>query len=378
MCSLSLTSSMTNEQVGGTAPIRLNHAPSARLHEVDPINDPRWEKFVCRHRYGSLFHSAAWLGALHETYGYRPVAFTRSTPDQVLTNGFVFCEIDSWLTGRRLVSVPFSDYCESLCSNQDDLPFFVGKLKDLLRNGRWRYIEFRTAEQSDRIANLAQLSAEYTLHRLDLGPDLATILANFHHSSIQRKIKRAEREGIDYEEGASESLLNAFYPLLVTTRQRHRVPPQPKKWFRSLIDRFGGDLKIRIASQKGRPLACMLTIRYKDEMYYKYGGSDGRFNHLGGMQYLYWQAIQDAKQLDLQTFDLGRSDMDQPGLITFKNRWGAQVSSLKYYRFPRTEPTVHFFEPRTGLGRRALGSVFAWAPARVLPALGAALYKHVG
>ncbi len=39
---------------------------------------------------------------------------TTCAPDAPLTDGVVFCEVDSWLTGRRLVSLPFSDHCEPL------------------------------------------------------------------------------------------------------------------------------------------------------------------------------------------------------------------------------------------------------------------------
>jgi len=41
-----------------------------------------------------------------------------------------------------------------------------------------------------------------------------------------------------------------------------------------------------------------LTIRYKDTLVYKYGGSDVSYNRLGGMHLLYWNSIQDAKRWD--------------------------------------------------------------------------------
>ena len=42
------------------------------------------------------------------------VVYTTSPPSLPLSNGIVLCEINSWLTGRRMVSVPFSDHCEPL------------------------------------------------------------------------------------------------------------------------------------------------------------------------------------------------------------------------------------------------------------------------
>src|SRR5215467_14482639 len=87
----------------------------AGCYQLDPIKDLRWAALVEKHPHASVFHSVAWLQALRNTYGYEPVVFTTSPPHAELTNAMVFCRIESWLTGRRLVSLPFSDHCEPLC-----------------------------------------------------------------------------------------------------------------------------------------------------------------------------------------------------------------------------------------------------------------------
>ena len=51
--------------------------------------------------------------------GYQPVAFTTCAPAAELRNAVVFCEIQSWLTGSRLVSLPFSDHCDPLVDDRD-------------------------------------------------------------------------------------------------------------------------------------------------------------------------------------------------------------------------------------------------------------------
>lgn len=348
------------------------------LYEIDPLADIRWSELVQWHPRGSLFHSTAWLKALQQTYGYKPIAFTTSTPSQPLQNGLLFCEVRSWITGCRLVSVPFSDYCDVLSEEDGTAAFCAERLMDISRNRGWRYVELRPTAFTDQVGHLAQPCTTYTLHRVDLRPDIDEIFGSFHQSSIQRKIRRAERELLGYEEGLNDMLLDEFYRLLALTRRRHRVPPQPKTWFRNLIANFGADLKIRIASHKGRAVAGIITIHHKDFMYYKYGASEPGFNNLGSMHYLYWHAIQDAKRLQLRTFDLGRSDMDQPGLITFKSRWGAKISSLKYYRIACSRSAAHCFEPRTAWRKRVAGSIFARTPAVILSAIGTGLYKHIG
>jgi len=350
-----------------------------RVYLIDPLKDPRWEDLLARSPSASLFHSAAWLEALRRTYGYACTAYTTSAPGEPLENGLPFCRIQSWLTGRRLVSLPFSDHCAPLVEKNGDLRDLVSALQEECRKKRWRYIEMRPLESLEAASQLVRSVATYTLHRLDLLPDLETIFGRFHRDSIQRKIRRAEREGLTYEEGTSESIFENFYRLLVVTRRRHRVPPQPREWFRNLADCFGDALKIRIAWHHNQPVAGMLTIRYRETLVYKYGGSDAQFNNLGGMHLLYWRSIQDAKKSGLRVFDLGRSDADQAGLITFKSRWGAAQSKLTYWRLTPSGNSVHIFDPAVRTWRtRVAKKVFSRAPARVLTALGTILYKHIG
>ena len=90
----------------------------------------------------------------------------------------------------------------------------------------------------------------------------------------------------------------------------------------------------------------MLTLRYKDTLVYKNGGSDSRFHNLGAMHLLYWESIRDAKNLGLRTFDLGRTDAEQAGLIKFKSRWGAKQSTLTYTRFVIKGHSRHIFDQK--------------------------------
>ena len=67
---------------------------------------------------------------------------------------------------------------------------------------------------------------------------------------------------MEYREGTLD-LLDDFYCLLVITRRRHHVPPQPIAWYRNLIACFGDALKIRMAFKDGHAIAGMLTLRYQ-------------------------------------------------------------------------------------------------------------------
>ena len=90
------------------------------LHEINPLEDPRWRRFVENHPRSTVFHSFEWLEALRRTYGYEPIAVTTCPPHSELLNAAVFCRVESILTGRRLVSLPFSDHCDVLEGAPED------------------------------------------------------------------------------------------------------------------------------------------------------------------------------------------------------------------------------------------------------------------
>src|SRR5262245_54574468 len=110
-------------------------------HEIDPLRDPRWTAFVASHPFSSIFHTKEWLEALQRTYRYIPIAFTTSAEDKPLANGIVFCKVNSWLTGSKLVSLPFSDHCEPLVMDQVGL---WESLRAVAETGRsFKYTEIR-------------------------------------------------------------------------------------------------------------------------------------------------------------------------------------------------------------------------------------------
>ncbi len=342
----------------------------------DPAEDPQWSSLVGRHPAASVFHSAGWLRALRQPYGYRRFVVTLSR-GSTIENGVVACRVDGW-PSRRLVSLPFSDHCAPLLQKPGDLAEIVPHLIKMAGEGGPANVELRLRDsagssfESTAAGCGLRPGGQYALHRLDLRPEDEEIFQRFHHSA-QRAVRRAEREGLTYEAGTSERLLGTFYRLLRMTRRRHGLPPQPIEWFRSLLANLGDGISIHVASKAGEPVASILTLSFKKIVYYKYGGSDAAFHRMGGMPFLFWRVIRDARAGGFEELDLGRSDLDQPGLIAFKDHLGATRSTMTYYCYPA---------PRRAAGhgwmsRLARGTV-AYLPDAALDLAGKLIYRRLG
>ena len=92
---------------------------------------------------------------------------------------------------------------------------------------------------NETVDPMFQESSVFYWHKLLLDPDIDTIFHGFHKSCVQRKIRRAIRERLEYTEGRSDRLIRQFHKLLILTQQRHCLPPQPIAWFQNLSDCLG-------------------------------------------------------------------------------------------------------------------------------------------
>ena len=372
------TQSHSHESRGQAPPSAAVPVPLLRsntvIYDIDPLRDTRWTELTARHPQASVFHTSGWLRALQATYGYEPVAFTTSAPNEDLTNAVLFCAVRSWLTGSRLVSLPFSDHCEPLVEHIDQFRSFCVYAESLRKKDQWKYVEIRSANSLLDFGSGFSESKTYCLHRLDLRPSLDALHKGFSKKGVQHRIVRAERESLTYEAGRSESLVQQLFGLLMLTRIRHHIPPQPIEWFRNLVACMGDDMCIRIASKAGRPVAGILTISHGKKVVYKYSGSDTRFNNLGGTPMLLWQVIKEAKEVGVEEFDFGRSDLDNPGLIAFKEHWSAVNSTLTTWRAPAATASSSLDQVKGWLAKEG----FARLPDSALTLAGRLLYRHIG
>jgi Acetyltransferase (GNAT) domain len=347
------------------------------VRTLDPLEDSGWDELVARHPRSSVFHHRGWLEALARTYGYRPAVVTTSSPNSELKNGLLFCQIDSWLTGSRLVSLPFSDHCEPLCDSPEEMISLAGGCQTFLDKGRRRYLEVRPiSEKLGRTCSEAGFRpvGHYFLHVMDLRPDLETLFLSFDKDSVRRRIRRAERAGLVEKCGTSTDLLREFYRLFVITRGRHNLPPPPFSWFQNLVQCQEKMLEMRVAYHNGSAVAAILTLQFRETGYFKYGCSDAQFNKFGATPWLLWRAIVAAKGNGAVAFDLGRTQQDNTGLLAFKDHWVRDHQRLTYWRFPGGPSG----DGADGWKLKIAKRVFSCMPSRLLATSGKLIYRHIG
>ena len=200
------------------------------FQRVSPLDDPEWDTKLTASSSASFFHSAAWARVLLDTYNFLPTYFIHGEGD-----GFhsllPVMEVDSRFTGKRGISLPFTDECEPLSSEGDSFRGLFDEVLDYGRTRGWRYLELRGGKT---LFGDVPASTSFLGHWLDLEKTEAVLWAQLS-SSAKRAIKKAEHQrDLNIEFSNNLEAVHTFYDLLCQTRRRHGVPTQPFQFFEQI------------------------------------------------------------------------------------------------------------------------------------------------
>ena len=90
------------------------------INYLDPTKTKNWDELILSFPSYSFFHSSDWAKVLQETYNFKP-HYLKLTESEKIKAVIPLMEVDSFITGRRAISLPFSDFCEPLVSSDVNL-----------------------------------------------------------------------------------------------------------------------------------------------------------------------------------------------------------------------------------------------------------------
>lgn len=337
---------------------------------TDPTRFPSWDDLLLTHPDYCFFHTSAWARVLHESYGYRPLYFTDTTNGQLKTL-VPMMEVRSLITGKRGVSLPFTDMCPIIVPDTRTFDDIFDLAREHGKKSGWKYIEFRGAEA--HLRNEPASSTYYT-HELDLGEAPDRVLARFRNST-KRNIKKAIKQGVVAELSSSLESVREFYHLNCITRRRHGLPPQPFRFFRELHEHVLSKGKgfVCLGRYGGRPIAGVIFLILGQKAVYKYGASDMKYQQLRANNLVMWEAIKGCIEKGCNRLNLGRTEPGNDGLLQFKRGWGSQERPMKYYRYDLREDR---FVEHGGPFKESY-NIVKRMPLWLLSFAGSLFYKHV-
>ena len=342
------------------------------LDIVDPVRCREWNEFLLSSDDYSIFHTANWARILNESYGFIPRYFSSSEGGK-LSALVPVMEVRSFLTGCRGVSLPFSDFCEPILPPGASVGALTRYLAGYGRSAGWEYIELRGDRgQSDSTPSYRH----YYTHTIDLSCGEEQLYGNLRDST-RRNIAKAMKERVSVKSGTSREFVDSFYRLNCLTRKQHGVPPQPHVFFEKLHEHIvsRGMGTVFLAELNGTCIAGVVLLYYGAKALYKFGASDREYQHLRANNLVMWWAILNCCRNGYRQFSFGRTEPENDGLRQFKNGWGVDERTIKYYRYNIRDDR---YMADDGSGSRNYASLISKLPLSLLKLTGKCLYRHMG
>jgi hypothetical protein len=326
---------------------------------------------LLEHEDASFFHTSAWARVLSESYNYKPLYFT-SVENGKIVSLIPLMEVKSFLTGKRGVSLPFTDHCPPICNDSVKLEEILNRIIEYGKNAGWKHIDLRG---DNDYLNAKPASASFYVHSLDLSQGKEKIFSGFRDST-KRNIKRARKENFDVELSNSWESIESFYRLNCETRKYHGLPPQPRYFFQKIFEQIivQDTGFVALAYLQRKAIAGAVYFHFGNQAIYKYGASDRKYLNLRPNNLIMWKAIEWFAEKDFESFSFGRTESENDGLLQFKRGWGAKETNLNYYKYDLDKDS--FVSEKSGT--KSSYNLFKMLPVPMLRIAGNILYRHVG
>ncbi|MHA2120689.1 MAG: lipid II:glycine glycyltransferase FemX [Promethearchaeota archaeon] len=343
-----------------------------KLEIINPVMYPKWDELLLSSNQYSFFHSSYWARTLYESHHYRPLYFTLIDKGSLLVS-IPLMEVKSIFTGKRGVSLPFSDYCDPIISRDVQLQDISNHIIKFGKQAGWKFIELRGGED---FLKESSPSIYYYSHILDLSNSEEQMLLTFR-SSTKRNIRKAIKEGVEINITHSLESVKTYYHLHCITRKFHGLPPQPYYFFKKIYDYIILNKHgfIALASYRGKTIAGAVYFHLGRKAIFKFGASDRQYHYLRPNNLVMWEAIKWCRENGYQSLCFGKTEPRNKGLLQFKSGWGTEEKLIKYYRYDliKNEFIISdFYE--SGFHTKILNKL----PIPVLNIIGALFYKHFG
>ena len=352
-------------------PCAVEPALPLRTRIEDPATCPGWDSLVAAHPDATFFHTASWARTIAAAYGFQCCYVTVSDGERLL-GVLPLIDARSWLRGSRGVSLPCTDECSPLVSEDVSAPaLFDFALAEGKRRG-WKYLELRGGHHL--LAGLPE-SVSYYGHVLPLNGSLNDIFQNCD-SAVRRAVRKAERAGVSVRFSTDLEAVREYYRLHCLTRSKHGAPPQPFAFFAALHRHVlePGNGFVALASHGARTIAGAVFCRFGRKALYKFSASDDQAQELRGSNLVIWRSLQKLVSEGAEELNFGRTSLSNEGLRRFKRGWGGQERNLRYarYSFVRQD-FVACADLASGFQRR----LFSLLPLFLSRWIGRALYAHM-
>ena len=183
---------------------------------VNPVNYSNWNEDILNLSGYTFFHSSQWSNLISKTYGYKPIYYILKD-DKRIAAVFPLMEIKSFLTGKRAVSLPFSDFSNPLVEDYSQFDKLFKKITENGKSRNWKHIALKGYRELLPKNIPSYLEFE---HILELNGDEEVLFSAFNDST-KRNIRKAVKSDVKVFKSQTKESVDQFFKLNSLTRKRH-------------------------------------------------------------------------------------------------------------------------------------------------------------
>ena len=349
----------------------------ARVCEIEPGSDPRWDEFVAGHPDGLVYQHSAWLRCHEAAYGRAPLGLCTEDSDGRLMGVLPLVETRgipllrrSATVGPRLSSLPRTPVAGPLARDETAA---AALLESAVRRARERPgTQLQVKRERADLEGLADDVAgapwreSYVLALPD-DPDALRFGNSRNHGRIKWAVNKAAKEGVRVRVADDLADIRAWYPLYLRTMREVVVPPRSLRLFEAMWRELAPRdlMRLYVAEREGRGMiAGSFVLGLGRTAFYAFNGRLRDALSLRPNEVIQWEAMHDACRRGFERYDLGEVTAGDAGLAEFKRKWGADEVILHRYYYPPPDEQAASDDDdgEGGVAKRMLNSVWPRLP----------------
>jgi FemAB-related protein (PEP-CTERM system-associated) len=299
-------------------------------------NESKYSEYVEQSPEATTYHTLEWRDISCKVFNHK-AQFLIAEGDNGIQGVFPLFLIKGIL-GRRLVSVPLRDKGGPLYDSPEVLGQLLEAAKKLMIEQKCKYLQIKTWHglnfHNNKPTWIVQKS-HFINSSLELDSNPDAVWNRFHKRSVQRPIKKSQREGVTCYWGKSLGDMNKFYKLFILTRKKLGVPPYGFNLFYEIWEKMiqKGSAGLLLAEYQGTVISGLVVFFFHATAMPAYAASDKKYLDLRPNNLIFWEAIKDSCKWGYTCFDFGADSPDNPSLLSFKAGFGAITEETPHYYF---------------------------------------------
>lgn len=312
-----------------------------KLKLVKFTDEEKWDDFVLNHPYGWITHLSSWKNIIESCFKNTKGHYYALIDENCIIAGLSIYNVKSWLLGKRLISVPFATFNDPLVSSSTQMDLLLNGITSLADELKIKSMEFRALNSISHIDKSKfdlNKRNSFKQHFLLLDKSLEELKLSFNKRNVRKRIRQSLESNLTIKIADSKADVDAFYKLYLTTKKRLGLPPFPYNFVYRLWEVYSpkNQLDLILAVFNNKIVGGLLFFKFKNRVSAEIIAYEESYKDFYLSQFLYWHAIEIAKNENYEIFDFGKTAVFNEGLMTYKSHWGTELHDVPVYVYPES------------------------------------------